>query len=391
MKEICNKEKCTGCMACFNCCPKKAIKMETENGFYFPIIDEEKCIDCGLCKKKCPSINKIIKYFPQENIAYAVINKNKNIRDTSSSGGVFYNIAKSIIQQNGVVYGAAWDSKLQVKHIRIENIDEIKMLQGSKYVQSNIDFSYNNVKRDLKFGKKVLFSGVPCQIAGLLSFLEKKYDNLYTCEVLCHGNASPIIFEEHKKYIEKINNAKLKEINFRYKTKEKCQNIQYKFDNNINVINQDPLKDYYYNGFQSGILLRDSCYKCNYIGIERCADITLADFWGIKKDSIKLDDNLCYPSLVFVNTKQGKELFEINKKDWNIFKRPIEEAIWGNLSLRRSVPINKYKKKFFTEYPINGYEETAKKFLIEHKGIKDRIKKLIGKNATAFLIKVLKR
>lgn len=391
MEEICNKKKCTGCMACFNCCPKKAISMEPKNGFYFPKIDEEKCINCGICKQKCPALNKVEKNFPQNNIAYAIINKNKEIRDTSSSGGVFYNIAKVIIEQKGVVYGAAWDSNLNVKHTRIETVDEIKKLQGSKYVQSDINFSYNNVKEDLKLGKKVLFSGVPCQIAGLITFLGKKYDNLYTCEVLCHGNASPIIFDEHKKYIEKINNSKLKEINFRYKTKEKCQNIEYKFDNNTNKINKDPMKDYYYNGFQSGILLRDSCYKCDYVGIQRCADITLADFWGIKKDSIELEDNLCYPSLVFVNTERGKELFEMNKETWNIVERPIEEAVWGNLSLRRPVPVNKYKKKFFTEYPITGYEEAAKKFLIEHKGIKERIKKIIGKDATAFLIKVLKR
>lgn len=391
MQQICKKEKCTGCLSCYNSCPNQAISFEWDNGFYYPKIDEKKCINCGLCKKSCPCVNKVNKNKPYYDIAYAVINNNKEVRDTSSSGGIFYNLAKSIIESNGIVFGAIWTQNLEVEHVGIESVDEIKKMQGSKYTQSNIKKSYIKVKEELKKRRKVLFSGVPCQIAGLITFLQKEYDNLYTCEVLCHGNASPKILKEHIKYIEKNNNEKIEKINFRYKTKEKCQNIEYKFSNGKHTIIEEPLKDYYYNGFQNGTLLRESCYQCDYIGIQRCADITLADFWGVNKNSIVLQDEVSYPSLVFINSQKGKELFEKNKNKWTVFERPIEEAVWGNLSLRRATPKSKWKEKFFLEYKKSGYENAAKKCLIEHKDIKYFIKKMIGKNATAFFIKVLKR
>lgn len=391
MEQICEKEKCTGCGACYNICPTKAINFKLEEGFYYPNIDQKKCIDCGMCKKSCPVENKVKKYTPYNNIAYGVINNNKEIRDTSSSGGIFYSLAKSIIEKNGIVFGASWKEDLTVEHIGIETIEEIKKLQGSKYTQSNISESYIKVKEELKKGRKVLFSGVPCQIAGLVTFLKEVYSNLYTCEVLCHGNASPEIFKEHIKYIESLNNSKVEHINFRYKTKEKCQNIEYKFSNGKNIVINKPENDYYYNGFQGGVLLRNSCYKCDYIGINRCADITLADFWGINKNEIYLQDNITYPSLVFINTEKGKELFEENRDAWLVYNRPIEEAIWGNLSLRRTTPKSKWRKKFFSKYNKYGYIKSTRTCLKQHKNLKYIIKKLIGRNVVTFLIKVFKR
>lgn len=388
---ICNLEECTGCLACFNVCPKEAIYIEEENAFYYPKINREVCINCGLCKKICPSNNKVEKTFPIDKVAYAILNKNKEIRDTSSSGGVFYDLAKTIISSNGSVYGAAWNDELNVKHIRIDSIEKIKLLQGSKYVQSDINNSYTRAKKDLDEGKKVLFSGVPCQIAGLISFLEKDYDNLYTCEVLCHGNASPIIFNDHKEYIEKKYNSKIKNINFRFKTKEKCQNIEYKLSDGQKILLTEPINDYFYCGFQNGTLLRSSCFNCNYIGIKRCADITLADFWGLKNDAIKKEDNLSYPSLVFVNTEKGYNLFNENKRKWIIVERPIEEAIYGNLSLRRAIPMDRWRSIFFKEYKQYGYEISAKKNLIVHNNIKEIIKKILGKNFTRLILKVMKR
>ena len=219
MNKLCDKKNCTGCMACYNICPRKAISIKEFKGFYYPEIDDEKCINCGLCSKTCPALNKLEKNKPIDDKCFAILNKNIKIRNASSSGGVFYELAKSIINNNGVVYGASWDNSLVVNHIRVDNVSDIKLLQGSKYVQSNINNIYNLIKNDLDDKKKVLFSGVPCQISGLKLFLKKDYSNLYTVEVLCHGSSSPIIFEEHKKFIEKKYDDKLVGINFRFKTK----------------------------------------------------------------------------------------------------------------------------------------------------------------------------
>lgn len=391
LKNICDEKMCTGCMACYNVCPKDAIEIKIENGFYYPHIDENKCVDCELCLKTCPECSIVEKKSPSNNIAYAIINKNKNIRDSSSSGGVFFSLAESVLLEHGVVYGAAWTEKLEVHHIRIDKLEDISLLQGSKYVQSYIGSLYSKVKRDLEDGIVVLFSGVPCQISGLKSYLKKDYKTLYTCEVLCHGGSSPVIFAEHIKYVEKKHKSEVTNISFRYKTEEKCQNVEYRFKNGTEIILRNPLEDWYYNGFQDGTLLRDSCYQCKYIGIERCADITLADFWGLKEETITYPDKLTYPSLVFVNSNKGMSLFDKNKEKWIISERPMEEAVWGNLSLRRSVPENKWKKRFFNEYQKYGYEKAAKNCLVQHYSIKDIIKKVIGVKATEFLIKVLKR
>lgn len=391
MKQICNLRECTGCMACFNSCPQKAVEMQELNGFFYPKINSAVCINCGICQKVCPVHNHVSKKKPLDNTAYAVFHRDKQIRDSSSSGGVFYSLAKTVIETGGAVYGAAWTKDLSVKHIRIDSVEDISLLQGSKYVQSHIGDVYDYVKRDLKEKKPVLFSGVPCQIAGLQTYLQKEYDSLYTCEVLCHGNASPVVFREHKKYMGQKYSSKVVKIDFRYKTEEKCQNIAFEFQNGTKVILREPLEDWYYNGFLSGILLRESCYQCRYVGIERTADITLADFWGLKEGSMKFPDHMTYPSLVFVNNRRGQELLEKNRKNWEIMKRPLEEAVWGNLSLRRPIPKNKWRKKFFEEYQKYGYERAGKVCLIPHSDLKDKIKRIIGKKAATFLIKVLKR
>ena len=215
--KIIEKKDCMGCYACFNICPQNAITMqEDEKGFKYPIIDKEKCIKCGLCKKVCPVINQtIIKNTPQ---AYAIINKDNYVRETSSSGGCFSLIAEYIIENGGVVFGATFDENWRVKHTWIENIEKIKMFRGSKYLQSTIGDTYKRAKEFLDKGRKVLFTGTPCQIEGLKSYLRKDYDNLYTQDIICHGVPSPKV---HDKYLEyqknKFNAKKIKRIEHRNK------------------------------------------------------------------------------------------------------------------------------------------------------------------------------
>lgn len=392
MKKLCESEQCTGCLACYSSCSQKAIVLQEQNGFFYPKIIEEKCISCGICSKVCPELYPVSKKKPIDDIAYAIFHKEKKIRNSSSSGGVFYSLAKSVIEKGGAVYGAAWTEKLLVKHIRIHEEKEISLLQGSKYVQSDMRTIYSSVSADLKQGIKVLFSGVPCQIAGLRRYLGKEYDNLYTCEVLCHGSTSPVVFEEHIKYIGRKYGADVTSVNFRYKTEERCQNITFGFQNGIEHTFRNPLEDWFYNGFQNGTLLRDSCYQCRYIGVDsRSADITLADFWGLEKNCMKFPDELTYPSLVFVNSDKGQSLFQENKEDWEIAKRPVKEAVWGNLSLRRPIPKNKWKKRFIENYQKYGYERAGEMCLISHLNWKERLKRILGEKVTVFLIKVLRR
>lgn len=190
MIQITNKEDCTGCSACYNICPKKCIKMDADNeGFIYPIVNLEECIHCNKCNKVCPIINPYKKRNKYQQV-YASINPINKIRLKSSSGGVFYAISDLILQQGGIIYGATFDNKWNVIHTKAENKEQLLKLMGSKYIQSNINSTYNNIKEDLKSGYKVLFCGTSCQVSGLNHFLGKEYENLFTVELLCHGVSS---------------------------------------------------------------------------------------------------------------------------------------------------------------------------------------------------------
>ena len=183
---ICNKDNCTGCFACYNICPKNAIKMvEDNNGFIYPEIDKEKCVNCKLCEKICPSINKVQYYKKQK--CYAMYSKDEKVRVKSTSGGIATTFSINVINSGGVVYGAAYDKNCAVKHIRVTDIDGLKKLQGSKYVHSYINDTYKRVKEDLKNNREVLFIGTPCQVAGLKKFLSRDYDKLILVEIICDG------------------------------------------------------------------------------------------------------------------------------------------------------------------------------------------------------------
>ena len=193
MIELVNKEKCTGCSACYNICPKNAIKMkEDKEGFKYPIIDKEKCIECGLCKNTCSVIKKEKKKVDINELeVVAAYSKNEIIRKTSSSGGIFTEIAKTILKDGGVIFGAGYDEHLNVIHKKAENEKELEELKGSKYVQSSIGTTYKEAKNILEKGIKTLYVGTPCQIVGLKEYLQKDYEQLYTCDVICHGSPSP--------------------------------------------------------------------------------------------------------------------------------------------------------------------------------------------------------
>jgi len=318
-----------------------------EEGFWYPVIEQNKCINCNLCEKICPVINPIDRNTSLK-LSYAMKNKDEEIRLRSSSGGMFYLLAENIIRQNGVVYGAGFDGDFSVKHIKINKEQEIGLLQGSKYLQSSIGNTYVQVKKDLEGDKKVLFTGTPCQIEGLKNFLRKDYINLFTMDFICHGVPSPMIWKEYLNEIRDNKQGEIKTVYFRDKKlgwKLFSLKIIFEKDTYINDLNQD----LYMKGFLQDLYLRPSCYNCKFKKINRLSDITVADFWGIDKVLPKMDDDKG-TSLIIIHTDKGKQLFDILFDRMIVNEVNMNEALKYNLSMIKSVKYNKKRKEFFERF-----------------------------------------
>lgn len=311
MIDIKSSEICSGCHACANACPKNCIKMiSDEEGFWYPQIIKEQCINCGLCERVCPIINKWSPNTFQITNVIIAQNKNETIRFNSSSGGIFSLIAEYIIDQGGVVFGAAFsDDFRSVHHICVDNKNDLEKLRGSKYIQSKIGDTYQWTKEYLDGGRKVLFTGTPCQIGGLYSFLRKDYDNLFTQDIICHGVPSPMVWEKYVEKRERNAASKMQRVFFRHKKYGwKSFSMAMEFTNNtkyIRTLQEDP----YMRLFLSNSCLRPSCYSCSFKTESRQADITLADFWGVQYTAPKMDDDKG-TSLVIIHSEKGVNLMK---------------------------------------------------------------------------------
>ena len=374
MINIENKTNCCGCYACYNICSKNAIEMiENEKGFKYPKIDKEKCINCGLCNNVCPIINNNdTKNDPE---AYACYCKDEDIRKNSSSGGIFTLITTEILNDDGIVFGAAFDKNFKVNHIRIEKIEELDKLRGSKYVQSDIGDTYKQAKKYLQDGKKVLFTGTPCQIEGLYKYLQKEYENLYTQDIICHGVPSPKVWEVYKKYRESKDNNDIKKISFRNKDNGwKLYNLKFEYENGENY-KKNQNEDLYMKVFLQDISLRDSCYDCRFKKYNRISDITLADFWGINNILPEIDDNKGI-SLVIINSEKGKKIFEKINKNIVIRKVELNEAIKYNPSMTKSSNKNSNRENFFKDLENINFEKLCKKYLRKNNYFRKVIRKM---------------
>ncbi|MFZ2976082.1 MAG: polysaccharide pyruvyl transferase family protein [Candidatus Moraniibacteriota bacterium] len=353
-ENVTKKEGCSGCGACANSCPQKAIEMKEDNeGFLFPNINKQKCIECNICRNICPN-NKNYAYEYDNLLAYACKNISKNERLKSSSGGVFSLLARNILKQGGCVFGATYFD-YEVKHIKIDNEKDLSKLRGSKYVQSIIGDCYNKVKQELESEKKVLFSGTPCQIEGLRAFLGKDYSNLYCVSVVCHGVPSKKVFLKNIKELEKQQNDILIEINFRNKEKGwKNYQVEYIFKNKS--VKKKIWEDSFMIGFLKNYYLRQSCYDCEYrLSKKSTADIILGDFWGIDIEDKNFDDDRGV-SAVIVNSEKGLEIFE-KIRDGIIFKTVKVEQIYKyNTCLKDSVVLNKERFEFFGLLEKNKFD-----------------------------------
>lgn len=375
MLEVCSKEICTGCFACYNVCPKSSISMEYDlDGNLYPKIKQETCVDCGLCKKVCAAKND--SQFCEAEDVYAAWAKDEAERKSSSSGGVAAVFSKWMLENEGVVFGAAFNREKELHHIMAEQIDELEKLKGSKYVQSKVGDTYKQIKEKLQLSKKVIFFGTPCQVDGLLHYLGREYSNLVTVDLICHGTPSPKYLKEHINYIENKIKKKAKKVTFRGKN-DFCFTL---YDEKDKVIYK-MFKEYdtYFKGFLEGLFYRKNCYTCKYARKERVADITIGDFWGLGDEKEFLGDKSKGVSVVILNTDKGKRFFETCKSLFMFEKRTLEEAVKGNHNLRKPTPFHPKYEQFQEVYHQYGFEKAAKKCMGSRVFFIGRIKRVLGR------------
>lgn len=380
LTDICPIDYCTGCMACYNICPFDSIKMITnDEGFLYPQIDQKKCTNCQLCKKVCPS--KLKKFGINDKMQkpeiYAAWSLNSEIRIKSSSGGVFFHLAEVILSQNGVVFGAGYDDSFHVIHKYINTIESYSSLQGSKYVQSFIGNTYQETLKYLQDGRDVLFSGTPCQIAGLKNFLlGKDVTHLYTVDLLCHGVPSPMVFDDFKRYLENKYNSSISNIIFKdKKTGWKEYSLYINFSDgsyDSKLIKESP----FLNFFLSNLILRECCYQCQYACMQRQGDISLCDFWGYRPHSIDEYDDDRGISGIIVNSAKGKYMLQAIKKYIYFSSRSINELLVGQTVLSSPSPRPKNKDIFWKEYKEYGFSYVIEKYNTRPVDTSDAVKKM---------------
>ena len=365
MIEIKNKAECSGCTACKNICPKNAIKMEEDvEGFKYPSINKEKCIECNLCEKVCPvKKNKNINKSEIDPIAYTMRVNDNNILKNSTSGGFFTPLSKYILEKNGIVFGVGYDEKLKVIHKKIDKNEKIKDVIGSKYVQSELGESLQEVKRYLNEDRIVLFSGTPCQVAGLKSFLDKDYKNLITLDLVCHGTPSPKLWKDYISFQEKKYKSKVKSAFFRNKTYGyHSGTMKLIFENGKEYYGSARI-DFMLKSFFSEICSRPSCYKCAFKTRTHCSDFTVFDSWNIDKivEGMK-DDDKGYTN-VLINSNKGIQIFN-ELQGITKYKVDINKIIQLDGSMvENSKKPNKYRNQFYQSLNKIGIKKTINKYL----------------------------
>lgn len=347
MIEVVEKSNCCGCTACVQICPKQCISMERdEEGFFYPQVNQSVCIDCGLCANICHELHPFDKRKPQK--LYAAINRNNDIRIKSSSGGIFSLFAENVINRdNGVVFGAKFDVNWQVIIAHTETIEGLEAFRGSKYVQAQIGTSYIKAEHFLKEGRKVLFTGTPCQIAGLHHFLRRKYDNLLTIDVVCHGVPSPKVWDRYLSEITDNLKNTIQRIEFRDK-----ENGWKHYSLAIDYVKQGEYvhesswhKDNsYMQAFLRNMILRPSCYNCKAKCGRSGSDITIADFWGIQLINPEMDDDKG-TGLVMINTEKGAKMIDFSQIIFH--EEKYEDALKYNPAIEKSVVAHLNRNLFF--------------------------------------------
>lgn len=348
MINITYKENCCGCTACASICPNHCITMiEDQEGFLYPKVEESSCINCGLCENVCHELHPYDEQTPKEILAAK--NKDENVRLVSSSGGVFHLLAEKIISEGGVVFGARFDENWQVLIDYAETIDGVQAFMGSKYVQARMGTAYVDAKKFLNAGKKVLFSGTPCQIAGLHHYLRKEYDNLLTVDIFCHGVPSPKVWGRYLDEVVHACRKAISDVKFRNKRvgwRRFNFTMSYSVSEKMVALYSNHNYNHFMRAFLSDMILRPSCHQCQAKQGRSHSDITIADFWGISATLPEMDDDrgTC---LVLVNTGKGHEFI-----DWNriVYKQTtLAKSILCNPAYCCSSSVHPRRSEFFLQ------------------------------------------
>lgn len=377
MIELASINICTGCAACANVCSHEAIEMqEDKEGFVFPHINQGKCVECNLCQIKCPVLaleGNVNSDTPETFAFWSILDRKK-----SSSGGAFSAIARWILGQNGIVFGAAYDESLNVQHISIDKVEDLNLLRGSKYMQSNINETFRSTKEILKANRWVLFTGTPCQIAGLKSYVGTKLaEKLILIDIACHGVPSQKIFKSYVTKLEKKCNTKISTLGFR-----KLDGWVYK----TSIVANDKKKslfgieNLYMYAFDRGSIFRQSCYTCPFANIPRQGDLTIADYWGIGRHGNKFNKStMAGVSLILVNNTKGDKVLHksISIVPHYIEKRNLQEAIVENGNLIAPSSLCQDRHEMITAFldPEISLEEINNRFSLVPHGIAYTIKK----------------
>ncbi len=376
---ITDKTNCCGCQACANSCPKGCISMQAdEEGFLYPYVDKQQCVNCGICEKVCPILNKPQTFVGIE--TYAAKHRNKDVKLRSSSGGVFTALAEVILKEKGVVFGASFDRDWNVVHTYVDTPQELDKLRRSKYVQSNIGKTYQQAKNFLDQGRKVLFTGTPCQIAGLRNYLGKEYENLLTAELFCHGVPSPGVWQKFLR--ENFDVSLIQDINFR--TKQIGWNRPYLsflllphgaahvygmkrtlleiFINKLKI-KTSVLSNSFFKAFLRDLISRPICHVCPF-RTARFADFCIGDLWGVWPDIITQEDETLGVSAVIVNTAKAQDFFNIYLSASMITQRvDFSKVAKANFPLLTSPKPHPKRADFFARYQAENFNKLAKELL----------------------------
>lgn len=393
------KSKCCGCTACEVICPQHAIKMvPDDDGFVYPVVDESKCIHCGVCEQVCLFRND----FPDQSAkeVYVAVSRCTNIRE-SASGGVFAAFAQSVLEQNGAVYGCAMkyeNGQLWPRHICVTEEKDLIKLKGSKYVQSDVGDVYADVKKQLETGQKVLFSGTPCQVAGLRGALRKDYENLFTIDIICHGVPSAKLFQDYIAFEEKKRNAKILSFCFRDKSQGWKLHGAMTLDSGETVY-FEPEESSYYQMFLNSYTYRENCYYCPYASDHRPGDITIGDYWCVelvhpellKENGGQLDHEAGVSCLI-VNNSRGRQLIKKFGTGIETWKSTYEQAALYNRQLLAPVP-QKPEREIVLSRCRQDYEKVDKWYCRRLRVIKIKrsIRAAVPKTVKNLIRKVLRK
>lgn len=336
MELYAKKEECCGCGACAEICQVHAIRMiRDKEGFAYPYADSSVCVHCGRCQKVCP----VKDHSPEKcrNRYLGAQAKNEKVRYDSSSGGVFPVLAGYVLRQQGVVYGAGYNSHMEVLHQAADDLEQLERIKRTKYVQSNMQNVFHDTQRHLKENRWVLFAGTPCQARALRLFLHREYDKLVVVDLVCYGVPSPGIWDDYVKYLEKKHHGKMTDFSFRDK-RGRDHGHSYAYVINGMEYTGPLFRDRFCTMYFQNYTLRPSCYHCKFCTVDRDSDLTVGDFWGIEKVRPDMDDGMG-TSMVILHTDKAEMVWDQVQEELNWFRCEKEDLMQPRLIRPSSMTI----------------------------------------------------